>query len=179
MSKTVLLQTIQFISICPIDRILSGATTPGLSGPGSDVNKVLLRILQSSSITEASLTDYLVSYTGHSLSEPYSSVEMQSVYSKVPADWAKKYLYIFIVKNCLSWYQPVLQVQLIVVLYFCACIYPTPPPHAGNDTKSIFKYSKAGLNSVLHLFDLPIQDERNSLTNYLSHIFTLLKALVV
>ena len=36
-------------SIYPIDKILSGATTPGQSGPGSDGNEVL-HILQSSSI---------------------------------------------------------------------------------------------------------------------------------
>ena len=43
--KTVLFQTIhfhistQFSSISPIDRTLSGATTPGQSGSGSDGNK--------------------------------------------------------------------------------------------------------------------------------------------
>ena len=38
-------------SIWPIDSILSGATTTGQSGPGSDDIKVVLRISQSSSIT--------------------------------------------------------------------------------------------------------------------------------
>ena len=51
----------QFSSIWPIDWTLSGATTTGQSGPGSDGNKGILRILQSSSITEASLSDCLVS----------------------------------------------------------------------------------------------------------------------
>ena len=41
-------------SIWPIDRTLSGATTPGKSGPWSEGHKILLRIPQSSSITEAS-----------------------------------------------------------------------------------------------------------------------------
>ena len=39
------------ISICPIDRTLSGATTPGQSGPGSDGNDGVLHFPQSSSIT--------------------------------------------------------------------------------------------------------------------------------
>ena len=66
--KTVLFQTIQFsVStkfsfIRPIDRTLSGATRPGQSGPGSDGNEGVLRIPQSSSITEASPSDCLVSY---------------------------------------------------------------------------------------------------------------------
>ena len=57
MSKTVLFQTIQFSistqfsSIWPIDRTLSGATTPGQSGHGSDGNEGIRDIPQSSSIT--------------------------------------------------------------------------------------------------------------------------------
>ena len=49
------------------DRALSGATTPGQSGPGSDGNEGLLHIPQSSSITGTSPADCLVSYRGHSL----------------------------------------------------------------------------------------------------------------
>ena len=41
----------QFSSIWTIDRTLSGATTPGQSGPGSDGNEGVLHIPQSSSIT--------------------------------------------------------------------------------------------------------------------------------
>ena len=43
----------------------SGATTPDQSGPVSDGNKGLLRIPQSSSITEALPSDCLVSYPEH------------------------------------------------------------------------------------------------------------------
>ena len=50
-----------------MDSALSGATTPGQSGPGSNVNKGVLYILQSSSITGTSPSDCLVSYLGHSL----------------------------------------------------------------------------------------------------------------
>ena len=48
-------------SIWPLDRTLTGATTPGQSVAGSDSNEGVQRILKSSSITKASPTDYLVS----------------------------------------------------------------------------------------------------------------------
>ena len=95
MSKTFLFQTIQFSistlfsSIQPIDRILSGTTTLSQSGHGSDGNKGILGIPQSSSITRASPSDCLVTYPGHMLEESYPSAEMQSVYSVAPANWAK------------------------------------------------------------------------------------------
>ena len=63
MSKTVVFQKIQFsIStpfsyILPIDRTLSGATTPGQSEPGGYGNEYVLRIPQSSSITIALPSD--------------------------------------------------------------------------------------------------------------------------
>ena len=53
--------------------------------------KEVHHIPQSSSITEASPSDYLVSYPGHSLGESYPSAEMQSVYSAAPADKATGY----------------------------------------------------------------------------------------
>ena len=71
MSKTVIFQTIQFSismlfsAIWPIDMTLSGATTPGQSGPRSDGNEEVLRISQSSSITGNSPSDCFVSYPGH------------------------------------------------------------------------------------------------------------------
>ena len=77
-------------SIWPIDRTLSGATTLGQSGPWSDGNEWVLCIPQNSSITEASPSDYLVSYPGYRLGEFYPSAEMSSEYSSSPADWAKK-----------------------------------------------------------------------------------------
>ena len=55
----------QFNTIWPKDRTLSGATTPGQIGPGSDENKGLISILQRSGITEASQSDCLVSYPRH------------------------------------------------------------------------------------------------------------------
>ena len=54
-------------SVWPIDRTLSGATTQGQSGPGSNGNESVLRISESSSISGASLSDCLMSYPGHSL----------------------------------------------------------------------------------------------------------------
>ena len=62
--------------ICPIDRILSGASTAGYSGPGSNGNEGVLHIPQSPSITGASPLDCLLSYPEQSLGEPYSSEEM-------------------------------------------------------------------------------------------------------
>ena len=55
---------------------LSGATTAGQSGPGSDGNEGGLRISQSSRIAGTSPTDCLVSYPRHFM------------YSTAPADWA-------------------------------------------------------------------------------------------
>ena len=48
-------------------------TYPGQCGPGSDGNEGVLCIYQSSSITEASPSDCLLSYLGHSLGESYRS----------------------------------------------------------------------------------------------------------
>ena len=50
-----------FSSIWTIDRTLSGVTTPGQSGPGSDGNEVALCFPQSSNITGTSPSDCLVS----------------------------------------------------------------------------------------------------------------------
>ena len=67
-SQTVLIQTIlfsisrQFSPIYPIERVLSSATTPGQSGPGSNGNEGMLHISQSPSITETSPSDCLVPY---------------------------------------------------------------------------------------------------------------------
>ena len=79
-------------SIWPIDWTISGTTTPGQSGPGSDGNEGVRRIPQSSSITGASSSDCFVSYLGHSLDECYPSAEMQSVYSTAQANWATGHL---------------------------------------------------------------------------------------
>ena len=67
---------------------LSGVTTPGQVGHGSDRNKGVLHIPQRPSITRTSPSDCLVSYPGLSLGGSYPSVEVQSVYSTAPADWA-------------------------------------------------------------------------------------------
>ena len=75
-----------FSSISTIDRTLSGATTPDQNGPGSDGNKGVVRILQSSCITGTSPADCLVLYLGYSLGESYASAEMQSLYSTSPKE---------------------------------------------------------------------------------------------
>ena len=53
-------------SIWTIDKTLSSATTSSKSGTGSDGTEEVLHFSQSSSITEASPPDCLVSYLGHS-----------------------------------------------------------------------------------------------------------------
>ena len=60
------------------------------SEPGSNANEGVLRILQKCSITGASPSDCLMSYSGHSLGKSYPSAEMQSVYSTALADWAER-----------------------------------------------------------------------------------------
>ena len=66
---------------------LTGATTPGQSEPRSDANEGVHHIPLSFGIREASPSDSLVSYPGHSLEESYISTEMQLVYSTAPAAW--------------------------------------------------------------------------------------------
>ena len=90
----------QFSSIWPIDRTLSGATTPGQSEPGSNGNERVLHIPQSSSIIGTSPSYYLEIYTGHLLGEFYSSVEMQSVYSTAPADCGQYLIWIICTQLC-------------------------------------------------------------------------------
>ena len=90
MSKTFLFQAIKFTQTIHFSiSMLSGAITPGQSGPGSNGNEGVLRIPQSSSTAGNSPSDCLVSYRGHSLGGgSYPSAEVQSVYSTAPADWA-------------------------------------------------------------------------------------------
>ena len=78
----------QFSSLWSIDRNLSGATTAGQSGPGSNVNDGIICIPQGPNITGTSPSDCLVSYPGYSLGESYPSAQVQSVYSIAPSDLA-------------------------------------------------------------------------------------------
>ena len=71
----------QFSSIKPIDRALSGATILGQSEPGSNGNEGMLCISQSTSITETLPSDCLESYLGHSLGGSLTP-------STAPAGWA-------------------------------------------------------------------------------------------
>ena len=71
-------------SIWSINRTLSGATTPGQSGRGSDDSKGVLYNSQISR-TGVSQSDCFVSYSGHLLEGgSYPSAKMQSVYSTAP-----------------------------------------------------------------------------------------------
>ena len=90
--KTVLFQEIQFtistrfISVWPIYRTLSGATSRGQSGPGSNGNKEVLHISQKLQHYK-SLTIRLFSVISRTLvGGSYLSAQMQLVYSKA-GDW--------------------------------------------------------------------------------------------
>ena len=73
-------------SIWPIDRTLSGATTLGESGPGSDGNEGVPSISQKSR-TGASPSDCLGSYLEHSFGGSYPPEEMLSMYSTALVNW--------------------------------------------------------------------------------------------
>ena len=76
LTSVICLQTV--CSIWPRDRTLSGATTPGQSGPESNSNKEVLHIPQIFK-AGALQSDGLMSYPGHSLVEgSYASAEMRS-----------------------------------------------------------------------------------------------------
>ena len=83
-------------SILPIDKTLSGATTPGQGDSGDGGNEEVLRIPQNFS-SGASPSDSLVSYQEHSLGESYLSAEIQSVYFIDPAGWARLQLNVKII----------------------------------------------------------------------------------
>ena len=71
-----------------IDRILSGATTPGRNWFGSNRNEEVLHIPQSS--TDWSLTIRCFIFMNRALvgvGGCYLTAEMQSVYSTAPAEW--------------------------------------------------------------------------------------------
>ena len=72
-----------FSFILPIDRVLSTVTTPGQCGSGSDGNEEVHCIPQSSSITNASPTDFM----DHIQDARWRSAEVQLVYSTDPVDW--------------------------------------------------------------------------------------------
>ena len=79
----------QFVQFDPIDRTLSGATTQGQCGPGSNGNEEVLHIPQISKAGTPPL-DSLMSYPGHSLEvrSLTPSAETQLMYSTAPANRA-------------------------------------------------------------------------------------------
>ena len=63
---------------------LSGATTPGQSGPGNNVTKGVLCIPQSSSINGVLPSDCLEPYQEYSLRKFYPFAEIRSGYFAAP-----------------------------------------------------------------------------------------------
>ena len=81
---------------------LSGATTPGQSGPANDGNEGVFRIPKSSSITGTSPSDCLVPYPGQSLGGgSYPSAEKQSMaWAKDSLNNFEKHLFIDFSPSC-------------------------------------------------------------------------------
>ena len=67
-----------------IGRNLSGATSPGQIDPGSDGNEDVLCISLSSSVTGASISDSLMSYTGHLLGGGLTCLQRSNRYILQP-----------------------------------------------------------------------------------------------
>ena len=92
--KIVLFQAIQFsismqfTSIWPIEGTLSGPTTLGKSGSGSNGNKGVLHIPQSSSITGTSPSDSLMPYPGHRLGNLTICRDAVGVFYS-PSNWVR------------------------------------------------------------------------------------------
>ena len=75
------------ISTWPIHGILTGTTSLGQGGPGSNGNEGV-PLIPLSFQTETSPSDGLVPYPGYWFGG-LTSAEMQSVYSTAPANWAE------------------------------------------------------------------------------------------
>ena len=122
--KTVLFKTIQFnkstqfSSIWPIDRTLSGATTPGQSRPGSDGNNGVLCIPQISSTTGISPSDCLVSYPGHLLEVvlPLCREAVGVFYS--PFDWVMKPFNRMLTNKLFKNYQSTIPLQTVYIYIY-------------------------------------------------------------
>ena len=84
----------QFSSIWPIDKHLSDATTPVLSGPGSSGIEVVLHIPQSSTSTEASSSDCLVFYPGQSLAGGFTPLQRSIIVFYIPIRLGNLWFYI-------------------------------------------------------------------------------------
>ena len=73
---------------------LSGTTTPGQSGPGSNGNEGVVHIPQSSRTGASPIRWFSVISRPLVGREHYPSAEMQLVYSTAPGDWAQSIWFI-------------------------------------------------------------------------------------
>ena len=101
--------------------------TLGQSRPGIDGYERVIHIPQSSSITETSPSDCLVSYPGHSLRGSYLSTAVQSVYSTAPANWENLTLDLYVIM--LSVKQSGIKYHFVVRLTEIAPWTPGPLPN--------------------------------------------------
>ena len=88
MQKTVNSGNHVLVLFDPLIGPLSGATTPCLSGPGSDGNEGVPRIPKSSSITGTSPSNFLCHIEDTRFGVSYPSAEKQTVFSTAPPNWA-------------------------------------------------------------------------------------------
>ena len=117
-NQTVLFLTIQFSishlfalrlkvnSIWPTDRTLSGATILGQSRPGSNGNKEVFHIPQSSCITVGSPSDCLVSYPRYSVEVFYSCEKRLSLYFTGPTNLTEFHFRLMALERHESSYSP-------------------------------------------------------------------------
>ena len=108
------------------------------SGPGSDGYKRVLHIPQCFGIIIASPLNCLISYPGHLFGwRSYPSAEIQSVYSIAPAAWA---VFLFDISVYVF-------TKHFTQAGFSVYVFTNHSAWAGCNTKSIFKWNSAGLNS--------------------------------
>ena len=109
---------------------LSGATTPVQSEPGSDCIEGILHISQSSSITGASSSECLMSYQRHSFGRGVSCPLCRDAFlAQVAVHHTKQS--ILLISHLIT--------EMYILTQLC---------HEQDMTKSIFRWSTAGLNSV-------------------------------
>ena len=78
---------------------------------------------QNSSITEASPSDCLASYPGHSLGKSYSSTEKQLMYSTAPTNWDRRKIVFKIVDILQNWMKIIFWYPRVLNWSFCDFCY--------------------------------------------------------
>ena len=112
---------------------LLSATFPGQSGHGSDGNDGAFCIIQSFIITWILTISFFSYHIQHTRWWSYPSVEMPSVYSTPPADWATWHSFgggltplqrcsVFYNPSRLDWYVCVCVCVCVCITFVCLCM---------------------------------------------------------